>query len=189
MTRADLVKYVKRYAFDRTDLDDMMGVYISLAEAEMRTGASVGQPLRLSAYKARVELIPADGVAPLPNDYEAIIRASDGSCSLYYRTPETDHRTKYEYTVIGSEIHTSAGKVVLDYYKEFEPLVAETDTNVILTKYLPIYLHGVLHQLYMNIDEQQNSASHLAKFDMAIRSANAAENASQIPLEGMSIPL
>ncbi|WP_416877971.1 hypothetical protein [Litorimonas sp.] len=189
MTRADLINYVKRYAFNRTDLDDMMGVYISLAESEMRTGASVGQPLRLNAYKARTTLTPVDGVIVLPSDYAALIRASDGTCSLYYRTPETDYMTKTEFTVIGSDIHTSAKSVVLDYYKDFEPLVDDADTNVVLAKFLPVYLHGVLHQLYMNIDEADLASTHLAKFDNAIRAANAADNASQIPLEGMSIPL
>ena len=191
MTRADLITQVLRFGFSRTDLGDMIDTYILLAESEMRSGAAPSEPLRIPELIKTVELTLTEGRAALPADFEASIRVMREGGRLRY-VPPGSHDLEWShcndaFTIEGLELVSPAEDCDLTYYRAFEPLVEDDDTNIVLERHLPIYLHGVLFQLFTMTDYEDKAALHLGLFTKSIRAANRTGNVSRIPQEGVSI--
>jgi len=197
MTRADLITQVLRFGFSRTDLGDMIDTYILLAEAEMRVGTTMpvgtapGEPLRIPELIKTVSLTLTGGRVPLPADFEASVRVMREGDRLRY-VPPGSNDLEYSscndaFTIEGLELVSHVEDCELTYYADFEPLVEDSDTNIVLKRHLPIYLHGVLFQLFTMTDYAEKAAFHSALFVKAIRAANRTGRNSRIPMEGVSI--
>lgn len=179
MTLATLKTQILRYAYNRTDLDDVLGDFVTLAESEMRTGIRRGQPLRIDELTKSVELTLTDWEVAIPSDYEASIRLSVGTIPLTYVIPAKWTGVDGTYTIENGLIKSATDILLINYHYSLPPLVDDTDTNTVLENYNQLYLYGSLKHLFSFIDEPEQLGKYAVLFAEAIANVNSLNKARQ----------
>jgi|TARA_B100001093_G_C26855069_1_gene1027015 hypothetical protein len=142
----------------RSDLTNEITDFIALAEQDFNsklanTGYNKMINLATLSVNDEIEALPSGflGVASIYID-------SNRKNALQYVSPETAFSMyggslvgqPEVYTIIGDNIHfypmpDSTYSVKMYYYKKFDTLVNDTDTNDVLTNHSDVYLYGALY--------------------------------------------
>lgn len=166
----------------RTNLTDIIPDFITLGESRLYAGfrdveVSVA-PLRLMQMIA----IETASLATLPDGFLELHRftvpSGDYTRALEYVTPErfaTRVTTSWPlyYTFQDGGVVVEGGtpaSFTFSYYKRFDALVADADTNWLLTNHPGIYLYSALMEAYAHVKDD-------ARMPMAGRMYAAAANA------------
>lgn len=165
----------------RNNLGDIIPDFITLAEGRLYYGVKdiegIVPPLRLLSMQAT----ETASLAALPTGFLELQRltipAGAGMRALAYVTPEeyadiisTDPRY---YTIQDGGIVVNGGTPVsfkLAYYKRFPALVADSDTNWLLTNHPAVYLYAALIEAYAHIKDDARIPT-AARLYMAAASA------------------
>lgn len=91
-------------------------------------------------------------------------------------------------TLAFAPLFTGTATGQMFYYKAPTTLVADSDTNVILTKYPFLYLYGGLEALFRFLEDDNNADRYGAQFGALIESVNTEEgkDATRGPLSASS---
>lgn len=159
----------------RSDLTTLMGDFIALAESDMQVR------LKLVDFEDLATVAVVDGVGTLPAGFSGARSAYwDGNLDtpVKYLPPAQFDALRNNagipqfFTVVGSEILTSpsnSGNLVMTYHARFTPLSDAATSNVLLTNYPDVYLHGSLAQLYTYCFDQNMAVFHGGLFDNAVK--------------------
>lgn len=168
----------------RTNLTSVIPDFVTLAESRLYVGfrdieANV-PPLRLQQMIAT----ESTSLAALPAGFLELARftvpGSYNPQALEYKTPQdfaslpTSITTPSYYTFQDGGVAIQGGTVPAGfkfvYYKRFDALVADADTNWLLTNHPGVYLYSALIEAYAHIKDD-------ARITMAGRMFSAAANA------------
>lgn len=166
----------------RTNLTAIIPDFVTLGEARLYSGF---KDIEVQVPPLRIQqmLTTASTIATLPSDFLELDRFTvPGSYSpqaLEYKTPQdfaslatSANNPKY-YTFQSGGVSVEGGvpaSFVFSYYKRFPALVADADTNWLLTNYPIIYLYSALIEAYAHIKDD-------ARIVTAARMYAAAANA------------
>jgi hypothetical protein len=160
-----------------TSIDDtQLGEFVQFATAMLNFGTEEIPALRTRDMHAVATMTPVSSVCTLPTDYLQYRRVTVPASfrqPLTYITPEIMDEwypdrpagTPCNFSIIGSSLYplpTTASNVELTYYQKIPDLVADGDTNWLLTKNPALYLQASLYQLAMfrrDDDLQSRSAA------------------------------
>jgi hypothetical protein len=161
---------------DRSDLTGAIPDFIALAQQKIVRGFGTDkfqvEPLRIDAMIQSADLTPSDGTAAKPTGFLEARRIYVNSTPkdiVEYLPPEdfwgrdivNDSGYPDFFTIEGSNfVFGPSGNgytLKLLYYKDFDALSADDDTNWLLTNYSHIYLSGALAEAYAYIEEPMMS--------------------------------
>lgn len=165
----------------RNNLGDIIPDFITLAEGRLYYGAKdiegIVPPLRLLAMQA----LETASLAALPTGFLELQRLTvpfgTGTRALSFATPEQfadliDPAPRH-YTFQDGGIAVNGGtppSFKLAYYKRFATLVADSDTNWLLTNHPAVYLYAALIEAYAHIKDDARIPT-AARLYMAAASA------------------
>lgn len=172
----------------RTDLADMLGDFIALAESRIQRSLLA----RVQEVETELTMVAGSRYVALPSDFDSPralwLKANLPREELPQVLPEqlTGSNTSgypEAWAIDGSNIAfdkpaSSAWAFDFRYCKPLS-LSDSTTTNYILTNYPDVYLFGALVELHGYTYNSQQSAMCEARFQAAIRDASDAENESR----------
>lgn len=188
-TYADLKTSVQEW-LNRPDLTGYVADFIRLGEQRIfygSEGAFPSQPLRVPAMmEQETGTITSSSIA-FPSRFVEPIRlaASSGgqTWSLTYTPPEryseaaSSSGVPTSYTYLDNAIKTAgtgAASYTLDYYKAFDALTSDTDTNWALTNTPGVYLYAALIESAPFLHDESRVNTWHAMFSSLIAAANRA---------------
>jgi len=150
--------------------------------------ADINQTLRLQCMISEVVLVEAETIT-LPADFMAvsdIYRDADPRTALSPMAMQSIHRafeasgTPQFYAILNGEMHltpspSGAENINLRYYAKLADLVADGDTNNVLTLYPGVYVYGVLRHHATLIRDEKAMAFYESAFNRAGRQAGASD--------------
>lgn len=161
-----LLKAAIANRLSRTNLTSIIPDFIMLAEARIYHGF---RDIEIEAPKLRIQQmieIESTSLASLPDGYLETSRFtvpdSYGTRALQYKTPQefadlpSTSETPLYYTFQDGGVAVEGGTPVaftFSYYRRFESLVADADTNWLLTNHPGIYLYSALIEAYAHIKD------------------------------------
>jgi hypothetical protein len=151
---------------DRADLAGYIPDFVRLAERRIAYGSSdpyPSQPLRVPAMQTRTTGTITSNAIAFPTGFlePILVRATSGSSQWQLEGADLGTFTKLQnseltnnftdlptvYVILNNRIETAglgASDYILDYYKAFDALSADADTNWLLTNAPDVYLFGAL---------------------------------------------
>lgn len=184
-TYADLKSRVADWA-TRADVTTLVPTFIDYAHQE------ICRRLRASLNSFTADLtINAESVA-IPDDFLAIRRlyldttprrivsvvSAEERADLTALLPASDYPTHASIegaSIVFAPVFTGSPTGKLLYWGVISGLSADTDTNVVLTKYPFLYLYGALAELYRYTEDDNASDRYQVKFDALISDINRQE--------------
>lgn len=184
----------------RSNLTARIPEFVSIAEGYIHYGIMAPnkrwavEPLRIRAMEASADVTISAQTAALPTGYLAARRFYlDGAdkrqldflppTDFWSRYAASDVGTPTAYTIEGENfvfapVGSGTGKIL--YYRAFDALSDDADTNWLLTNQPGAYLFATLYEL-MNYAEggQQEGEAYLARFASIINALNAADNSDR----------
>lgn len=184
----------------RSNLTNRIPEFISIAEGYIHYGVMAPnkrfavEPLRIRAMETSADVTIAAQTAALPAGYLAARRFYlDGAnkrqldfmppTDFWSREAASTAGTPTAFTVEGENfvfapIGSGTGKLL--YYKKFDALSGDADTNWLLTNHPGAYLFGTLYEAFNYAEGgQQEGESYLARFASIINALNAADNSDR----------
>lgn len=191
MTRSDFLTLAERY-LKRNDLADLYSTWLLMAEAR------INQVARLSEMEARSISAPKAAFWALPDDFIEMrhiqAQLARGPQPLEYVPPETadNYRRNADglgfrwFTLVDNQLEIiphpnddSDTAVEMFYYAKLQPLVAQADTNSVLTNYPNLYLYAFLAEAALYREDSTAMQTHLAAFDGYINQLNTSAQAGR----------
>jgi hypothetical protein len=187
-TYGDLKTAVANW-LERSDLTAVIPDFISLARAKAFRG-DVGEPLRVNAMVASTSITITAGVGSLPARWLEFLSlrwtGQDGPQLRFvpaqsfwsYAAAYEDVSTPQYYTVEGQNIRlqtTGTTTVNAVYYAAFADLVADSDTDWVLTNAPQLWLHGALAEAASYIGDDARQAREAGLFANAIGALNRSD--------------
>lgn len=148
----------------RTDLTDDIPELVSLFHA------FANRTMRLQAMRATEFVEVAEGRATLPDGYLELVSPRSGGVGLSFgddRNPIGQGGFGFDGNTLLLNHHFS-GPIRITYYKKFPDLVADTDTNWLLTNAPDAYLFGALTEAEPFIWNDQRMPMWKARRDEAL---------------------
>lgn len=179
--KSDIAEYMAR-----DDLSAVIPTFVRLGEARIRDA------VRCREMETSTDLNITTQTTALPTGFLAarrIIIDSTQYRQLSYVTPEEgwrDYRLVTSgnplfYTIEGSNLvvfpppaDTVTGKLL--YFKAFDALSGEDDTNWLLTNHYDVYLYACLTEAKAYIEDDDQAAKYLTQFEKACDRVNATAN-------------
>ena len=178
----------------RDDLANRITEFISLAESR------IARSLRVQAMETAADLTITSGVADQPDGYLETIRIylDDASrTKLDYMSPSvfwtrnavletntpkiyTIEDQKFKFAPLGSD----TGKLL--YYKKFDALSSNSDTNWIITNAPGLLLYGALLEAYLFLEDDAGVNKYAALFDNLLGVLNMEDRNARYPRGGAS---
>jgi hypothetical protein len=181
----------------RSNLTARIPEFISIAEGYIHYGIMAPnkrwavEPLRIRAMETAADITIAAQTASLPEGWLAARRFYlDGAnrkqldflppTDFWSRELSSTTGTPTAYTIEGEDfvfgpIGGGTGKLL--YYKKFDALSDDSDTNWLLTNQPGAYLFAALYEAFSYAEGgQQESDAYLMKFSSIINALNAADN-------------
>ncbi len=181
----------------RSDLTARIPEYVSLAETIIAYGHDIpGQmtvePLRVRAMEATADVTVSTGTGNLPSGYLQARRVYLDSnpirdlefippMDFYGRRGNTEAGTPSAYTIEGESILTLPitdvdRTIKMLYYKKFDALDADSDTNWLLSNAPGVYLYTSLYEAYGQTEGASAEAlGYLAKSAAIMNALNSAD--------------
>lgn len=180
--KADVAQYLAR-----DDLAADMPTFVRLAESRIR------RDVRVRDMEAANDAFTVDSqTKALPTGFIAmrrIIIDSTTARTLTYLPPERfwDARVSHEsgtpevFTIEGGNIHFapvpgSAVTAKMTYFKSYDALVNENDTNWLIANAYDIYLYAVLAEAKAFIEDDEQAAKWQNQYETAVARENKAAN-------------
>lgn len=200
MTRAQLLSIFERY-LKRADLQDLYADFLTMATARLN------KTLRLSEMEYRSTSTPTDAFWALPQDFLEMrhieAQVAGGPRPLDYVTPDSADLARRRlnggsgltyYTIQNGGIelipHPSAESetvVEMFYFGKLQPLVADADTNPVLTEYPNIYLYCLLFEAALYRADFKQQQSWKAAFDNLASDLNLQAERSRYNPENLAM--
>lgn len=176
----------------RSDLDARMGDFVGWAHQE------ICRRLRAPVLYARADLTVGAETAPAPAGFLAarrlyldltprrILRQADAAklVELTAGLSPCDYPSQFAAegtdTLVFAPLFSGQATGKLLYYQAPAALVADADTNVVLTKYPFLYLWGALEALYRYLEDDANCDRYAGLFAALIDSVNGEEAADAL---------
>jgi hypothetical protein len=176
----------------RNSLSGMLGEFITLGEARIYNGFRdldvVVDPLRIRAMLQTERT----SLAALPDGFLAVERLTvpDGSGrtpSLSYKTPQefsqldASASPRY-YTIADGLVKVEGGQpetFTLSYYQRFKQLLADDDTNWLLTYAPQIYLYSALIEAYQHTRDDMRAVTAARQYAAAVNALQSADMAER----------
>ena len=191
-TQENLIKTVIDYSH-RGDLGTKINDFITLAETEMLSNPIAPLKLNISEKITTATTTTTTRLLALPSGFQSSrkfsITIDDDIYVLKYRTPSalkinSNTGVPCFFTIRGNEIEfdrvpDKVYTVTFTYFAGFQPLTADNQTNIVLTKYPNIYLFGCLRQVFLYAQDMQQASVYANEALSAIKSANKAEKAGR----------
>lgn len=155
---------------------------VMLAETRIFYGADTpykSTPVRVKQMQTRTDLTITNGEASIPADYlESVVLRWSGQpvTTPTYEPPATFHKARYaersgspvRYTVEAGKFLFSptiaSGTINLLYYAKPAALVADNDSNSVLTAYPAIYFNACLFEAYRHIRNTEKMTETFATY-------------------------
>jgi hypothetical protein len=163
----------------RDDLTDILPNLLVLVEAAIR------KDVRCRAMEASTSGTLTAASLTAPTLMVEVRRLIIDDVVQQYLTPQQWEAhadcTHDQYTLVGETLYlqSSTGDYQLDYFKAFDPLTDDTDSNWLLQYYPDVYLFGLLSEAA--VWAQQDPTLYQAKFVSAIEKIRRVENANRFP--------
>lgn len=181
-TYADLKKSLLDWS-KRKDAQALLADFISMAETKMFSNEAEG--LEVRELESRALSTVASRYHALPDDFVSMrrltIKASGSDVDLYGVAPDQlriisgSGRPKY-FTVTSQlefdRVPDSAYEIEMQYFSKPPALSSTVSTNVIMSNYPEVYLHGSLWALFTWAMQEDKAEFHYQKFLQAIKGAN-----------------
>lgn len=180
MNYGELKSAVKGY-LHRSDSDTMMPTFLALAEERIYHGEATVPALRASGMVKTVSMT----TAARPTDFlEAKLIHEDGDPKRVLNYVPLSHVSAYGrcYSWDGESIALSDDQslpVSLTYYARLDPLVADGDTNWLLTKHPNVYLTSMLVDAARWARDDELGAREAANYISAVNALMAADKTAQ----------
>lgn len=180
MNYGELKSAVKGY-LHRSDSETMMPTFLALAEERIYHGEATAPALRASGMVKTVSMT----TAARPADFlEAKLIHEDGNPNrvLHYVPLANVNAYGRCYSWDGESIALSDDQslpVSLTYYARLDPLVADGDTNWLLTKHPNVYLTSMLVDAARWARDDELGAREAANYISAVNSLMAADKTAQ----------
>lgn len=185
----NLVKTISKRIERGSSLDTEIPDFILLAEIEMLSNPTESLKLSEAETISTTNVSTTERYLPLPTGFKKArnfsVTLDNGVGRLEYRTPDqiiirSDKGTPYFFTIQGDElafdiIPDNDWLVAIDYFKDFQPLTKENQTNIVLDSYPNIYLFGALRQAFLRAQDTEQERINTLNFFSAIESANLTE--------------
>lgn len=197
-TFADLKAQVAVF-LNRSNLTSEIPYYVQLAETRIAYGSKEPpfetQPLRIRAMETRATATFNAQSIELPEGYlqqRRLYLENTPNGKLNYETPDafwTDCRTGTSgqpviYTVEGEAFYLAptpetsyTGNIL--YYKKFDALADDADTNWLLTNAPNVYLYGTLLEAFSHVRNMEQAQLNAVKFTGIINALNSADKADR----------
>ena len=171
----------------RSDLVGQFGDILALAEQRIYYGGDGVPPLRIRAMESTADLSFTDGSAALPPEYldkRALYWPGNITVAVDYEPPHSFYGQEHErrggaypeaYTVEGNTIKVSPGLTgtgKLLHYSKAAAMVADNDTNVVLTAFPGVYLYGCQVEMYRITRDANQEGMALRRYADAVGAAN-----------------
>ena len=183
----DLKTSVQDY-LNRADLAAYIPNFVRIAERRIHYGSAApmdSQPVRVPAMQAQTTGTISNSAISFPTGFlETILLRITGN-GRSWQAEYADHGTYTAYTNSGSPptvyiclnnaiqvAGTGGGTYTLDYYKAFDSLTADKDTNWLLTNAPDVYLFGALLESAPFISDLQMVQGWYSMFKSAVNSVN-----------------
>jgi hypothetical protein len=157
----------------RKDLvfDDYQGPAI----ADMATRLDVYDNEVATALTSSVDPVTTLNIVPLPVDFGRVkaLRLANVSQASASLDAVLDAATDNIFAISGATVYLSGAGPVILFYGARWPLLTDTQTNVILTKYPNVYLAALLVQAATFIQDFDALGNYNTQLDNAIGAANA----------------
>lgn len=159
----------------RTYLTAMMGDFIALAEADMQAR------LKTVDFETLSTVAVVDGAGTVPSGFLGARSVYwDGNLAnpVKYLPPAQFDALRNRsglpqfFTIIRDQILTipqNTGNLIITHKSRFVPLSDVAPTNVLLTDFPDVYLHGSLAQLYTYVFDVNMATLHGGLFDNAVK--------------------
>lgn len=183
----------------RSDLTSRIPEFIQFAESRIAYGSKipsmVSEPLRIRSMETSSTLTVAAQTVALPSGYlqsRRLYLATDPIAKLDFVTPDVFWETYMSsttaqptaYTIEGENLvfgptpdGTYSGRIL--YYKKFDALSGDTDTNWLLTNVPNAYLYGALAEAFGYARAFDKAQLALAQFVGIINALNSSDKADR----------
>lgn len=171
---------------------DLVETYIQLAEAELSRELKIIECEDTAAFT----LNTTDNFITLPDNFRGVLSLEFDSRPFditWFPTRQAmkdkcaiDVGRPHGYFIFGNKIifncvPDSAYTMTMDYYKGVVALVAQGDTNVILTKFPDAYLYGSVRQAIINLNIKDRLQDVASLYSDAINRIKEADKDSRMP--------
>ena len=180
---------------NRSDLSSNMATFLTLAEDRIYSGDPVNNvdPLRVAEMLQTATLTPASGVITMPAGALEIKRVRDAA-SRSVLTPVDETKlgdregdtagTPGAYTMRAGKLIvapgvSTAGLEVL-YFGRLATPAAGTDENAIMARYPAIYLHAMLIEVSIYLQDDEMTARATRAFVSAVTGAQRADDRAEV---------
>ncbi|MGL4395042.1 MAG: phage adaptor protein [Hyphomicrobium sp.] len=169
-----------------TDVVSRLGTFVALADLRMFEG---DEPLRAREMETRATVAFTNGTATLPANFLEARRVTwqgDIPSNLVYREPGDFYASVVVggggpyipnlFSIEGQTIDVlprATGNATVSYYARPAALVADVDTNTVLTAHGAIYLFAALIEAYLYLRNTAKAAESVDRYLSALRGVNA----------------
>lgn len=197
-TYADLKSTVATF-LNRSNLTSLIPSFIQNCERKIaygdRSGPVIVEPLRIRAMETSANVAISSQTAALPTGYlqsRRLYLSTNPIQELGYIVPDlfwktyvsSDTGEPSKFTVEGENLvfgpipDTSyTGKIL--YYKKFDALSADADTNWLLTNAFDVYLNGALAEAFKYTRNDEQALERQGMFAGGINALNLADKADR----------
>jgi hypothetical protein len=119
---------------------------------------------------------------PLPADTLKVMQVLANNTEIAFLDParlqsvtQNDAGQASNYSIVGKELWTApgvAGSLAVHYYERMAELMADSDTNEVLTNYPAVYLYASLVELYNSTQDGEQLAASANLYDSNMRMAS-----------------
>jgi hypothetical protein len=180
---ADLQTSVGRW-LKRTNLNDQIPDFISLAEARLNRRLSVRQ------MRTWLTVTPSTNFVTLPGDYNRAIRVMYGDQRLDFTSENiadpmmTEGGQWNQFTIAGNKLWLltqidGTTKLTLHYYQQIEPLSDSNTSNWLLEDGPDLYLYAALLEAEVFIKNDDRIAVWTAALERAMADIESNDDAGQ----------
>jgi len=185
--KSDITEYMAR-----SDITDALkATFVRIAEAEIRRSVRIGAMEVTDtsfAVNSRSTALPTGFIS-----MRSVSNNASNARELDYLPPARLRSAKIfdvssgepsAYTIEGTNIVVApvptSTTLTLVYYKAFDALSADSDTNVLLSTYYDVYLYGALRAASEWALEPENENRYAQKFAISIEQTNQEERWSRV---------
>lgn len=179
--------------FVRTDLDTSSYTTLAVKLCEQ----AIRRDVRVRDMETSATLTITDGTASLPTGYletRRLILDKTSGQSLDYLTPEQmysaeiygDSGTATAFTIEGDSFifrPKNSDSALLVYYKAYDALSGDSDTNWLMQNAYDVYLFGTAYNLASMIRNMDRAKEYQVMYQMAVDNLNKSESRSRFPAE------
>lgn len=181
---------------NRSDLTSNMTTFLALAEERIYSGDPTANvdPLRVAEMLQTATLTPASGVITLPAGALEIKRVRDAaSRSVLTPVDETKlgdregdtagapgaYTMRAGKLIVAPGVNSTTGLEVM-YFGRLATPAASTDENAIMARYPAIYLHAMLIEVGIYLQDDEMTARATRAFVSAVTGAQRADDRAEV---------